>query len=174
VNHTIADAPQIGYPTGVRWYEIRNPNSAPTIHQQGTFQPDSNYRWMASLAVDQLGNMALGYSVSSATMYPAIRYAGRWASDPLGKLCVNETALIEGTGSQTGSRGYRWGDYSALTIDPTDDLTFWYTNEYLATTGPIWRTRIGSFKLQNLPTPPTGAYIYYFPLIFGNNAPSCY
>ncbi|MBM3129593.1 MAG: hypothetical protein FJ009_13320 [Chloroflexi bacterium] len=174
VNHTVADAAPIGYPTGVRWYEIRNPNGAPIVYQQGTFQPDSNYRWMASLAVDQLGNMALGYSVSSAAMYPAIRYTGRWASDPLGKLCIGETSLIEGTGSQTGSRGYRWGDYSAMTIDPTDDLTFWYTNEYFVTTDAIWRTRIGSFKLGNLPTPPTGPYIYFFPLIFQGNAPMCY
>lgn len=174
VNHTVADGAPVGYPTGVRWYEIRNPNGAPMIYQQGTFQPDSLYRWMGSLAVDQLGNMALGYSVSSAAMYPAIRYAGRWATDPLGKLCVGETSLIEGTGSQTGAYGYRWGDYSAMTIDPTDDLTFWYTNEYFSTTGAVWRTRIGSFKLGNLPTPPAGPYIYYFPFISQSGSPVCY
>jgi hypothetical protein len=155
-------------------YEIRNPNGAPTIYQQGTFQPDSNYRWMGSLAIDQLGNMALGYSVSSETMYPAIRYTGRWITDPLGKLCAGETSLIEGTGAQTGTYGYRWGDYSAMTIDPTDDLTFWYTNEYLTTTSSVWRTRIGSFKLENLPAPPTGPYIYFFPFISQSGSPVCY
>ncbi|MEW5720582.1 MAG: hypothetical protein AB1817_18300 [Chloroflexota bacterium] len=174
VNHTIAAGAAVGYPTGVRWYEIRNPNGVPSIHQQGTFQPDSNYRWMGSLAVDQQGNMALGYSVSSAGMYPAIRYTGRSVFDPAGKLCVPETSLIEGAGSQIGTYGYRWGDYSAMTIDPTDDLTFWYTNEYFATTSSTWRTRIGSFKLGSSVGPPAGPYIYYFPVIAKNSSSPCY
>ncbi len=174
VNHTIAAGAAIGYPTGIRWYEIRNPNGVPAIYQQGTFQPDSNYRWMGSLAVDQQGNMALGYSVSSAAMYPAIRYTGRVAANPLGVLCVPETSLIEGTGSQIGTYGYRWGDYSAMTIDPTDDLTFWYTNEYFLTTSSTWRTRIGSFKLGSSTGPPAGPYIYYFPVIAKNVASPCY
>ena len=174
VNHTVAASHPVGYPTGVRWYEIRNPNGTPSVYQQGTFQPDSNYRWMGSLAVDQQGNMALGYSVSSAGMYPAIRYTGRSVGNPAGKLCVPETSLIEGTGSQTGTYGDRWGDYSAMTIDPADDLTFWYTNEYFSTTSSTWRTRIGSFKLGSSAGLPAGPYIYYFPVIAKNFSSPCY
>ena len=151
-NHTVANSDLVGAPTGVRWYEIRNPNGAPTIYQQSTFQPDSNYRWMGSLAVDRLGNMALGYSVSSSSMFPAIRYAGRLVSDPLGTLGQSETSLVEGTGSNSSNN--RWGDYSAMSVDPVDDCTFWYTNEYFTTTGPNWRTRIGSFVFPSCLPPP--------------------
>jgi hypothetical protein len=162
VNHTVATSSMLNVPTGVRWYEIRDPNGSPVIYQQGTFQPDSNYRWMGSLAVDRLGNMAVGYSVSSALLYPAIRYAGRMAGDPLNTLTLGETSLINGTGSQSGGFS-RWGDYSAMTIDPVDDCTFWYTNEYYAVTGNMWRTRIGSFTFPGcsasppLPSPPPSA-----------------
>ncbi len=145
--------------TGVRWYEIRNPNGTPTVYQQSTFQPDSNYRWMPSLAIDHNGNMAIGYSVSSSSMYPAIRYAGRLASDPLSTLGQGETTLFAGTGSQTSTS--RWGDYSAMTVDPVDDCTFWYTTEYYETTGILWQTRIGSFKFPSctIPTNPTKLYL---------------
>jgi hypothetical protein len=143
-NHTVVS----GAVTGLRWYEIRNPNGTPTVYQQGTYQPDTNYRWMGSLAVDKLGNMALGYSVSSSTMYPAIRYAGRLATDALGTLGQGEATLIAGTGSQSG--GYnRWGDYSAMSVDPADGCTFWYTTEYYETTGNNWQTRIGAFKFPS-------------------------
>lgn len=152
-NHTIVNSSAVDVPTGVRWYEIRDPNGSPLVYQQSTFQPDSNYRWMGSLAVDRQGNMAVGYSVSSARMYPAIRYAGRRASDPLNTLALGETSLIDGTGSQNGGFA-RWGDYSAMTIDPVDDCTFWYTNEYYAVTGNMWRTRIGSFTFPGCSTPP--------------------
>lgn len=171
VNHTVAAGSGNGYPTGIRWYEIRNPSGTPFIYQQGTFQPDTNYRWMGSLAVDGQGNMALGYSVSSATLYPGIRYTGRNATDPLGALCLGEATLIDGGGAQTVTG--RWGDYSAMTIDPTDDLTFWYTNQYYANSGGSWKTRIGSFKIQsvsqNIPRP----FIYYFPVI-GKAENLCY
>jgi hypothetical protein len=86
-------------------------------------------------------------------MYPAIRYAGRRASDPLNTLTLGETSLIDGTGSQNGGFA-RWGDYSAMTIDPVDDCTFWYTNEYYAVTGNMWRTRIGSFTFPGCSIPP--------------------
>jgi hypothetical protein len=159
VNHTVANSTAVGDPTGVRWYEIRDPNGTPTVYQQGTYQPDSNYRWMGSLAVDRFGDMALGYSVSSASMYPAIRYAGRLEDDPPGTLPQGETSLTEGTGSQSG--GYnRWGDYSAMSVDPNDDCTFWYVNQYYETTGGNWQTRIGSFKF------PVCKSRYFFPLIF--------
>ncbi len=172
VNHTVAASSAVGAPTGVRWYEIRDPNGAPSVYQQGTFQPDANYRWMGSLAVDKYGNMALGYSVSSASMYPAIRYAGRLCDDPLGTLNQGETTLFQGTGAQSG--GYsRWGDYSAMTVDPVDDITFWYTNEYYSATGANWQTRIGSFRLHNPPAPPPGPYLYYFPWVAKPGALSC-
>ncbi len=129
--------------TGIRWYEIRNMATTPTVYQQGTYQPDSLFRWMPSLAVDVDGNMAVGYSVSSSGMYPAIRYAGRLATDALGTLGQGESTLIAGTGSQTNYT--RWGDYSAMVLDP-NGCTFWYTTEYYATTGTNWQTRIASFQ----------------------------
>ncbi len=144
VNHTVDS----GGVMGIRWYELRDLSTTPTIYQQGTYQPDSTYRWMGSLAVDGQGNMAVGYSVSSSSMYPAIRYAGRLASDPLGQLSQGETTLIAGTGAQSGGFN-RWGDYSAMTVDPVDDCTFWYTNEYYAATGNNWQTRISSFKFPS-------------------------
>ena len=139
-NHTVVS----NSVSGIRWYEIRNMSGTPTVYQQGTFQPDSNHRWMGSIAVDKLGNAAVGYSVSSSAMYPAIRYAGRLAGDTLGQLAQGEATLVAGTGSQSG--GYnRWGDYSAMVLDP-DGCTFWYTTEYYTTTGNNWQTRIASFK----------------------------
>jgi hypothetical protein len=143
VNHTVSS----GGVTGVRWYEVRSPNTTPVIFQQGTYQPDSTYRWMGSMAVDGQGNMAVGYSASSSSMYPAIRYAGRLVNDPLGELTQGETTLVAGTGSQMSTS--RWGDYSALSVDPVDDCTFWYTTEYYAATGIDWQTRIGSFRFPS-------------------------
>ena len=132
--------------TAVRWYEVRNPRTATALYQQGTFNPDSSFRWMGSIAQDKTGNMALGYSVSSASLYPAIRYTGRAATDTLGTM-QSETTIVNGTGSQSGSNLSRWGDYSSMTVDPVDDCTFWYTTEYLKTTGAFnWSTRIASFK----------------------------
>jgi hypothetical protein len=133
--------------TGVRWYEVRNPNSAPAIYQQGTFAPDTDNRWMASIAMDHLGNIGIGYSVSSDATFPSIRYTGWEVGNPLGTL-QGETALVAGGGSQTGYN--RWGDYSAMRIDTNDDCTFWYTQEYQATTQSAnWNTRIGSFKFPS-------------------------
>jgi hypothetical protein len=145
VNHTISNTATGS--TGIRWYEVRNPNGAPVVYQQGAYAPDANYRWMGSLAVDHDGNMALGYSVSSADMYPAIRYTGRLFTDTLGTLPQAEQSLVEGAGSQTANG--RWGDYSAMTIDPADDCTFWFTTEYYTQTGGNWQTRIGSFKFPS-------------------------
>ena len=135
-----------GASTGIRWYEVRGLAATPSVYQQGTYAPDSSYRWMPSIAVDKSGNMFLAYSVSSSSMYPAIRYAGRLASDPAGTLGQSEATLIAGTGSQSG--GYnRWGDYASLSVDPVDDCTFWATSEYYEATGNDWQTRIGSFSL---------------------------
>lgn len=137
-----------GTQTGIRWYELRNSGSGFSVHQQGTYAPDSSYRWMGSLAMDRLGDIALGYSVSSSTMSPTIRYTGRLASDPLGQM-ENEYDVLSGAGVPHGSQtasDFHWGDYSSMVIDPTDDCTFWFTTEYLATNGTHWSTRIASFS----------------------------
>jgi hypothetical protein len=130
---------------------------ATTPLQQQIFAPDTTlHRWMASLAVDNQGNMAMGYSTSNGTApnYPSVAYAGRLATDPLNTLPQTEVQLVAGAGSQTNNCGggpcSRWGDYTSMSIDPADDCTFWYTNEYYAssTNGASgnWQTRIGSFK----------------------------
>lgn len=133
--------------TGLGWYELRNLSApTPAVYQEGTYLPDTTYRWMGSLAVDNAGNMAIGYSASSASVFPSLRYAGRLVSDPLNLLGQGEATLFAGTGYQSNSYN-RWGDYSGMSIDPVDDCTFWYTNEYYATSAAFsWHTRIGSFK----------------------------
>ncbi|GAA0722890.1 PKD domain-containing protein [Dokdonella soli] len=133
--------------SGVRWFELRSVTSGtPVVYQESTYQPDSTWRWMGSVAMDKQGNLAVGYSASNSTINPQIRYAGRLAGDPLNTLTQTEAHLFDGAGSQSGS-GNRWGDYSDLTVDPIDDCTFWYTQEYYATNGSFgWSTRIGSFK----------------------------
>lgn len=139
---------------GIRWYEVRSPNGSPFIHQQGTYSPDTSiHRWMGSIAMDRLGNMGLGYSVSNGTtVFPGIRYTGRLFADPLGTMPQGEGTIINGAGAQTGSP--RWGDYSSMVVDPVDDCTFWYTTEYIQTTGSVpWRTRIGSFKFPTCVVP---------------------
>lgn len=144
VNHSVA----VSGGGGVRWYEIQNPSGTPTVAQQGTFAPDSTYRWMASAAMDQAGDLAVGYSKSSTSVYPSIAFAGRVPTDPAGTL-ETETSVVRGTGSQTGYT--RWGDYSAMTVDPIDDCTFWYTQEYMNTTSSAkaWNTVISSFKFSS-------------------------
>jgi hypothetical protein len=141
VNHSVV----AGSGGGVRWYEIQNPSGTPIVAQQSTFAPDSNYRWMGSVAMDQAGDLAVGYSVASSTVSPSIRFAGRVPTDPVSTL-ESEVSIVSGSGSQTGSLS-RWGDYSALQIDPVDDCTFWFTEEYMKTTGSFnWNTRIANFK----------------------------
>ncbi len=148
---------------GVRWYEVRRVNGVYSVHQQGTYSPDSVNRWMGSAAMDRDGNIAIAYSVvDGVSVYPGIRYAGRLAGDPLGEITLAEEVIINGTGVQTTTNS-RWGDYTSLNVDPTDDCTFWYVNEYYEVSGvPVplpppplpppfttapWQTRIASFKL---------------------------
>jgi uncharacterized repeat protein (TIGR01451 family) len=151
VNHSVAVGGTATSGGGVRWYEIRNPNGTPALTQQSTFAPDTAaFRWMGSLAMDQAGNMVLGYSVSSGSTFPSAAFTARSVSDPPGTMGP-ETTIIRGTGSQTtdsfGRSLTRWGDYSAMQVDPSDDCTFWYTSEYMATTGIFnWNTRIATFK----------------------------
>jgi hypothetical protein len=138
---------------GVRWYEVRRTNGQYSVYQQGTYAPeDGVHRWMGSIALDKKGNMGLGYSVSNATdVYPGIRFTGRLRSDPLGQMTLGEGVIINGSGVQL-SRGSRWGDYTTMSIDPADDCTFWYVNEYIQTTAislAPWQTRIASFRLSD-------------------------
>ena len=126
-----------------------------SIFQQSSYQPDSTWRWMGSIASDNQGNIALGFSASSSSINPQIRYAGRLATDPLNTLS-GEQHLFDGTGSQTGTSN-RWGDYSDMTVDPVDDCTFYYANEYYTTTTSFnWRTRIGYFKFAECTAPQKG------------------
>ena len=158
VNHTVNVGGGADH-AGVRWYEIRGGAvdgtlSDATIYQQGTYAPDEHHRWMGSVAMDHVGNLAVGYNTSSDTLYPGIRYAGRLANDPLGQLSMGEGVIINGGGSQTHDAA-RWGDYSSLTVDPTDDCTFWYAAEYMQTTSSAnWQTRIGSFKFNDCSITP--------------------
>jgi len=142
---------------GIRWFELRGVTAGPvTLFQESTYQPDTDWRWMGSVAQDVQGNLALGFSASSPTIFPQIRYAGRLAGDPIGTLAQGEAHLIDGTGSQTDTVN-RWGDYSDLTVDPVDDCTFWYTQEYYTVTSSFnWRTRIGNFKFPGCTSGPHG------------------
>jgi hypothetical protein len=149
INHSVhASGNKKTEVVGVRWYEIRNPGGAPTVTQQGTYAPTSASRWMGSIAMDKVGNIAMGYSLSSSSIYPTVTFTGRNATDPLGTMGA-ETIMHNGTGAQGRSLN-RWGDYSALTIDPVDQCTFWFTTEYLKQNGTFnWSTRIGNFKFLN-------------------------
>jgi N-acetylneuraminic acid mutarotase len=158
VNQTVNVSPNPPSTTqaGVRWYELTNTGSGWSLNQQGTYAPDSDNRWMASANIDAAGDIALGYSTSSSTTFPSIRVAGRLAGDPAGLLAQGETTMMAGAGSQTNPQA-RWGDYSAMQVDPTDGCTFWYTSEYLpATSDAGWRTRIGSFKFPSCTAGPHG------------------
>jgi hypothetical protein len=164
VNHSVTN----GSSAGQRWYELRAPVATTpsfSVFQQGTYAPDASYRWMGSTAMDAAGDVGLGYSASSSSIHPAIRYTGRLPGDTPGTM-ESEVSIIEGTGSQTGGLD-RWGDYSAMRIDPADDCTFWYTSQYLTADGAYnWHTRIGSFKFTSCGTqvsapafnPPAGNY----------------
>ncbi len=151
LNHSVSS----GGVAAPRWYEIRNPGTTATINQQGSYQPDTTWRWMGSIAQDQSGDMALGYSASSSSVFPSIRYTGRLSTDAAGTMPQGEATLLAGSGFQSGVN--RWGDYSAMSVDPSDDCTFWYTQEYNNSGAWGWSTRIGSFKFTQcggvVPTP---------------------
>ena len=141
-----------GEVSGIRWWELRDPNGSPVIFQEGTYAPgltDGIHRWMGSIAMNSLGDIALGFSASNGTnpsVFPSVFYTARRAGDPPGQMTLGEGSIINGTGSQTGSP--RWGDYTAIDIDPTDDTTFWFIDEYVPSTSAIgWRLRIGAFNL---------------------------
>ncbi|MBI3782174.1 MAG: hypothetical protein HY270_02115 [Deltaproteobacteria bacterium] len=154
-NHTV-DATGTNL-AGVRYYQLRRtlPGGSFAVAEQATYAPDTNQRWMGSAAVDRQGNLAVGFSVSSASLFPSIRYAGRLATDPPGGLFQGEATLQAGSGSQTTNLS-RWGDYTMLSVDPQDGCTFWYTNEYYAASSNRgWQTRIGKFKFAQCTPLPT-------------------
>lgn len=184
---------------GTRWYELRRSGGSWSIEQQGTFSPPDNlsiHRWMGSIAMDQAGDMALGYSVSNGSsdpatkVFPGIRYAGRLASDPSGELPFGEITLVAGSGSQTTNNDafdLRWGDYSAMRVDPVDGCTFWYTTEYLTandSTNNTRSTRIGAFRFPTCnpadlsitkvgsPDPVTAGSQLDYTITVTNNGPS--
>src|SRR5205823_3370583 len=141
---------------GIRWFELQRTQPGNWgIFQQSTYQPDTTWRWMGSIAADNQGNIALGFSASSSSINPQIRYAGRLATDPLNTLS-GEQHLFDGTGSQSATSN-RWGDYSDITVDPVDDCTFYYTNEYYPTTSSFnWRTSVGYFRFAQCTAPQKG------------------
>jgi hypothetical protein len=180
-----------GEVSGIRWWELRDPDGSPVIFQEGTYAPgltDGIHRWMGSIAMNSLGDIALGFSASNGSnpaLFPSVFYTARHDGDPPGEMTLGEGSVLCGTGSQTGG-GNRWGDYTAIVVDPTDDMTFWYINEYVPTTSERgWRLRIGAFDLTTgpeatpcpigptpspspTPTPPPGVCQYTF--ITGSDA----
>lgn len=141
--HSIATAAKGG---GVRWYEFRLDKAHnPVLYQQGTYAPGGLYRWLGSIAFDRKGNIGLGYSFGGVPNYPGQRFAARLAKDPKGQLTFHESVLAEGQASQTGN--LRWEDYTNITLDPTDDCTFWYVGNYLKKDATSSTTKIGAFKV---------------------------
>jgi hypothetical protein len=150
VNHAVqvnnSNKPGSGN-AAVRWYEIRNMSGTPQVYQQSSYSPSTSFRWMGSVAMDKQGNMAVGFSESSSTLTPQLAFATRLASDPLSTLGA-ESVIVAGGGSQLSNLS-RWGDYTHMSIDPVDDCTFWYTGQYLKSSGTFnWSTRIASFKIN--------------------------
>ncbi|WP_162628264.1 LamG domain-containing protein [Arcticibacterium luteifluviistationis] len=151
------------YQVATRWYELTrsSPSDPWAVNQQSTYAPtgindgaNGDNRWMGCAGIDQKGNIALGYSKSSTSTFADLAFAERRISDPLNTLSADQV-FHTATGAQTGT-GNRWGDYSAMAIDPSDEETMWYTGEYYSTTSSFnWRTRIGNFKVIDPATTPT-------------------
>ena len=161
-SHTVQTGTGTGSQTGIRWYELRG-NGVPALFQSGTISPDQSlYRFMPSIAQDQSGNAAVGYSVSSSAMHPGIR-ASWWSLAT--QTSPTEISLFNGAGDQENA--FNWGDYTSMTVDPVDDCTFWYVNQYLSAnqtgTAKIWQTRISNFSLSTC----GGVTLSPSPLTFG-------
>jgi len=161
-NHTVRVSPQGDfYRAGVRYYELRrtSPTGAFTVHDQTTFAPGDQNRWMGSVALDHQGNLAVGYSSMQPNKFANIRYTGRAATDTPG-TSWNEAVVVDGTGGQNALGG-RWGDYTTISVDPADDCSFWFTNEYYTQTSanesPFgWLTRIAKFSFPFCAPAPKG------------------
>jgi subtilisin-like proprotein convertase family protein len=163
VNVGAAPTTSAGHQAAIRYYQLRRalPGGSFTLLDRATFAPDTDNRWMGSAAEDNQGNLAVGYSVSSTATFPSIRYAGRLVTDPPNGLFQGENSIVAGTGVQRHSTG-RWGDYSDMSVDPADDCTFWYTQEYYtaasqALSTASWLTRVGSFKFAECTPAAKGA-----------------
>ncbi len=130
---------------GIRWFELRKTpqDNIWRLFQEGTYAPDQQNRWMGSIAMDGVGNIAVGYSVGSGNLSAGLRYTGRQRNDPGGTFAQPERVLVDGQGSITS---IRWGDYSSLNVDPDDDCTFWFTSTYAL--NDRWQTRIGNFSFS--------------------------
>ncbi|MDA0321448.1 MAG: hypothetical protein O2923_01835 [Verrucomicrobia bacterium] len=138
---------------GVRWFELRKIGAgAWALHQEGTLAPDIHNRWMSSIAMDGSGNIAVGYNISSSTLSPGLRYSGRLAGDPSGTMPQGEHTIGGGAAANTSNR---YGDYSAMSVDPADDCTFWFTGEYNLSSS--WATRIASFTFDSCGCPAPSA-----------------
>ncbi|HET7785821.1 MAG TPA: hypothetical protein VFL36_07610 [Myxococcales bacterium] len=149
VNHSVT----VNGVSGVRWYEIRDPAGTPSLFQQGTYAPDSSWRWMGSAAMDRAGDVGLGFSLINPSMPASIGYTAHAASDPPGVMGQGESIAVNGGGTQAVR--LRWGDYSSMSVDPADECTFWYTNEYIPTDGIFnWHTRISSFEVPGCRAAP--------------------
>ena len=140
---------------GIRWFELRRTTGTTasdwSLFQEGTWAPDSTNRWMGSASMDSSGNIALAYSTSSATAgdFPSLKYAGRLATDPINVLTTGESTIVSGSAAQTSNT--RWGDYAAMSVDPVDGCTFWFSSEYTPTSA--WRTHLSSFKFDSCGAP---------------------
>ena len=146
---------------GVRWFELRKTGASWTLYQEGTYGASPLNRWMGAIAMDKSGNIALGYNVANSSTYPGIRYTGRLSTDPAGTLPQGEHTIVNGTASNASNR---YGDYSAMSIDPSDDCTFWFTGEWNG--GSTWSTRVAKFKFDQCGnTPPPGNRKTYVPLV---------
>ena len=131
---------------GVRWYEFRlDEKRQVRLYQQGTYAPDSAYRWMPSAAMDASGNIGIGYSFGGTTHFAGQRFAGRLAGDRRGVLALRETVLADGEAAQTNTM--RWEDYTQTAVDPSDDCTIWYVGDYLVRDATSYSTRIGAFRM---------------------------
>ena len=138
---------------GVRWYELRldarDTSRKVSLYQQGTFAPDSFYRWMASPAIDARGNIGIGYSFGGTPHFAGQRFAGRLATDPPGTLSLREQVLVNGESAQTNT--LRWQDYTQTAVDPFDDCTIWYVGDYLKKDALSYSTKIGAFRMAGCP-----------------------
>jgi hypothetical protein len=143
---------------GIRWWELRNPGANSVLYQDSTYAPgltDGLHRWMASIAQDSSGNMGMGFSAGNGSVFPSIHYTGRLQSDPLNTMAQGEGIFVTGGGGHTATTR-RWGDYTSMNIDSTDDCTFWYVNEFFAVSGTTWTMRAGSFKFPDCGSPNLG------------------
>jgi hypothetical protein len=137
---------------GVRWYEFRvQRDRSVTLYQQGTYAPGGFFRWMASAAMDKLGNIGIGYSFGGSPNFAGQRFAGRTPADPKGQLTLKETILAEGEAPEGAGNArpgaQRWEDYTQTAVDPVDDCTIWYVGDYVKKDGTSYSTKIGAFRL---------------------------